>query len=56
MIGFAASWIAASQVDDYQITFSLGFWGTVIASLLAYVVAEMVREGARAIEENREFV
>ena len=56
VIGFAASWIAASQVDDYQITFSLGFWGTVIASLLAYVVAEMVREGARAIEENREFV
>ncbi|CAM5228555.1 hypothetical protein [Rhodanobacter lindaniclasticus] len=56
VIGFAASWVAASQIEAYQITFSLGFWGTVIAAILAYVVAELVREGARAIEENREFV
>ena len=55
-IGFVASCVAASQIKGYQITFSLGFWGTVIAAILAYVVAEMVREGARAIEENREFV
>ena len=56
VIGAAASWIAASQIKDYQLTFSLGFWGTFIAAMLAYVVAEMVREGARAAEENREFV
>jgi hypothetical protein len=55
-IGFAAAWIAASQIKEYQISFSLGFWGTFIAAILAYVVAEMVREGARAAEENREFV
>src|SRR5574337_616578 len=48
--------LAASQIKAYQLTFSLGFWGTVIAAILAYVVAEIVREGARAAEENREFV
>ncbi|MEO8988648.1 MAG: hypothetical protein ABI293_11560 [Rhodanobacter sp.] len=56
VIGFAAGVIAASQINEYQISFSLGFWGTFIAAILAYVVAEMVREGARAAEENREFV
>lgn len=54
--GFAAGWIAASQIPQYQLTFSLGFLGTAVAAILAYVVAEMVREGARASEENREFV
>jgi hypothetical protein len=54
--GCAAGLIAASQIKDYGFTFSLGFWGTVIAATLAYVVAEMVREGALAAEENREFV
>lgn len=56
VIGFAAALLAASQIKAYQLTFSLGFWGTVIAAILAYVVAEIVREGARAAEENREFV
>jgi hypothetical protein len=56
VIGFAAALIAASHIKEYQLTFSLGFWGTLIAATLAYTVAEMVREGALAIEENREFV
>ncbi len=56
VIAFAAGWIAATQIKAYQLTFSLGFWGTVIAAILAYVVAEMVREGALALEENREFI
>lgn len=55
-IGFVAGGIAASQIKEYQITFSLGFLGTFIAATLAYMVAEMVREGALAAEENREFV
>ena len=56
VIGFVAGSIAASQIKEYQLSFSLGFWGTFIAAILAYVVAEMVREGALASEENREFV
>ena len=56
VIAFAAGWIAATRIEAYQLTFSLGFWGTVIAAILAYVVAELAREGARALEENREFV
>lgn len=56
VIGFASGWIAASQIKEYQLTFSLGFWGTFIAAILAYIVADMIREGARAAEENREFV
>jgi len=56
VVSFAAGLIAASQIKDYQLTFSLGFLGTLIAAVLAYMVAEMVREGARAAEENREFV
>lgn len=56
VFGFAAAWIAASQIKEYQMTLSFGFWGVVIAATLAYVVAEMVHEGARATEENREFV
>lgn len=56
VVGWGAAWIFASQIKEYQLSFSLGFWGTVIAAMLAYVVAEMIREGARAAEENREFV
>ncbi|HEV7122326.1 MAG TPA: hypothetical protein VGN24_02740 [Rhodanobacter sp.] len=56
VVGFAAGLIAASEIKDYQLTFSLGSLGTLIAAVLAYVVAEMVREGARAAKENREFV
>ncbi|MEO8810597.1 MAG: hypothetical protein ABI386_10160 [Rhodanobacter sp.] len=56
LTGFAAAWIAASQVDEFQFSFSLGFWGTLIAAILAYVVADMIREGALAAEENREFI
>lgn len=54
--GFAVGWIAASQIAQYQLNFSLGFLGTLTAAILAYVVAEMVREGARAAEENRAFI
>ena len=56
VIGFAAGLIAASQIEGYDFTFSLGFWGTFMAAILAYVVADVIREGARAAEENREFV
>lgn len=54
--GFAVGWIAASQIAQYQLSFSLGFLGTLTAAILAYIVAEMVREGARAAEENRAFI
>ena len=56
VIGFVAGSIAASQIKEYEFGFSLSFWGTVLAVILAYVVADMIREGARAAEENREFV
>ena len=60
VIGFAAESIAASQIKEYGFgfgfSFSLGFWGTVLAAILAYVVADIIREGALATEENREFV
>lgn len=56
VIGFVAARIVASQITEYQSTFGLGFWGTVVAVILAYVMADIVREGARATEENREFV
>ncbi len=52
----AVFWIAVSQVQEYQLTFSLGFRGTVIAAILASMVAGMVHEDARATEESREFV
>lgn len=54
--GFVAAGIASSQINDYQVSFSLGFWGTFVAATIAYMVAEMVREGALAAEENRAFV
>lgn len=56
VIGFAAGLIPAGQLKGYDFTFSLGFWGTVVAAILAYVVADVIREGARAAEENREFI
>lgn len=56
VLGFVASWIGASQIAHYRLTVSFGFWGTLVAAMLAYVVADLMREGARAIEENREFV
>lgn len=56
VIGFAAGLIAASQLKGYDFSFSLGFWGTFVAAILAYVVADVIGEGARAAEENREFV
>ena len=56
VIGFVAGSIAASQIKQYEFSSSLGFWGTVLAAILAYVVADVIREGARAAEENREFV
>lgn len=56
VVSFVAGLMASSQFAQYQFTFSLGFWGTLTAAILAYVVADMVREGARAAEENREFI
>lgn len=56
VIGFVAGSIASSQLKGYDFSFSLGFGGTVLAAIMAYVVADMIREGTRAIEENREFV
>lgn len=56
VIGFVAGAIAASQFKTYEFSSSLGFWGTVLAAILAYVVADVIREGTRAAEENREFV
>ncbi|HWU75851.1 MAG TPA: hypothetical protein VN043_05060 [Rhodanobacter sp.] len=56
VLGFAAGLIAVSQIKEYDFPFSLGFWGTFVAAILAYVVADVIREGARAAEENREFV
>ncbi len=37
-------------------TFSIDLLASIIAILLRYTVAGMVREGARANEENRAFV
>lgn len=56
ILGVVAASIASSQIKQYEVSFSLGFWGTLIAAILAYVVADVIREGARAAEENREFV
>lgn len=55
-LGFAASWLAASQLANYQISFGSGLLATITAALLAYVVADLVRAGLQATEENREFV
>lgn len=54
--GFAARLVAATQIPQYQLSLGIGFLGTLTAATLAYVVAEMVREGTRAAEENRAFV
>jgi len=54
--GFAAGLVAATQIPQYQLSLGIGFLGTLTAAILAYAVAEMVREGARAAEENRAFV
>lgn len=56
VVGWIAAFIFASQIKQHQLSFSLGFWGTFIAAILAYVVAEIIREGALAAKENREFV
>lgn len=37
-------------------TFSIGLLACIIAILLCYTVTDMVREGARTVEENRAFV
>ena len=54
--GFAAGLVAATEIPQYQLSLGIGFLGTLTAAILAYAVAEMVREGARAAEENRAFV
>lgn len=56
ILGFTAGWLATSQITDYRISFGSGFWATLTATLLAYVVADLVRDGAQAAKENREFV
>ncbi|MEP7186300.1 MAG: hypothetical protein ABI767_10725 [Rhodanobacter sp.] len=56
ILRFTAGWLAASQLAEYQINFGSGFWATLTAAMVAYVVADLVRDGAQAAEENREFV
>lgn len=56
LIGLLSSMLAVSQIPQYQLSLTMGFWGTFTASLLAYVMADLVRDGAQAAEENREFV
>lgn len=54
--GAASAMLASTQTGRYQINFGMGFWGLLVAILLAYIVADLVREGATATAENREFV
>ncbi|MFC5525988.1 hypothetical protein ACFPPA_09560 [Rhodanobacter ginsengisoli] len=56
IISGVVSWLASSQIPQYRLTIGIGFWGTLIAALLAYAVSDLVDEGARANQENREFI
>lgn len=56
LVGLLSSVLAVSQIPQYQLSLTMGFWGTFTAALLAYVMADLVHDGARAAEENREFV
>lgn len=54
--GSASAMLASMQTGQYRVNFGMGTWGLLVAILLAYIVAELVREGAAATAENREFV
>jgi hypothetical protein len=54
--GWAATLLAATQADQYRVGPGIGSWGLLVATLLAYIVAELVREGAAAADENHGFV
>lgn len=54
--GAASAMLASTRNGQLQIGFGLGTWGLLVAILLAYIVAELIREGAMAAVENREFV
>jgi hypothetical protein len=47
-------WSMARSAPSFS--FGTGSWGLIAAILLAHIVAELVREGAMADAENREFV
>lgn len=53
---WSAGILASSQAGHYRIVFGMGTWSQLTAILLAYIVAELVRQGATAAAENREFV
>jgi hypothetical protein len=54
--GWVSSALASTQTGHYQAGFGVGDWGTLVAILLAYIVAGLVHEGATAADENRKFV
>lgn len=54
--GWASALLAATQADPYRVGLGMGTWGLLVATLLAYIVAELVREGAAAADENHGFV
>lgn len=54
--GCIASLLSDYALATYRFNFSIGFWGTLVAAILAYLVAQIIREGALAAEENRAFV
>lgn len=54
--GWVSVALASTQPGQYQIGFGMGTWSLLAAILLAYIVAELVREGATAAAENRAFV
>lgn len=54
--GWTANLLASSQAGQYRIGFGMGLWSLLAGILLAYIVAELVREGATAVAENRNFI
>lgn len=53
---FIAACVAFSQINDYQVSFSLGIWGTAVAAIVAYPIQEMGRDVALGTEQIRPFV
>lgn len=60
LVDVLACWIISPVLlvatQRLSLTFSTGLLASIIAILLCYTVAGIVREGVRAAEENREFV
>lgn len=54
--GWLAAALASTQVGQYRIGFGMGTWSLLAAILLAYIVAELVSEGAAATAENHDFI